>query len=310
MPPVCAVRIKPLHWAALLGLVALWGSSYLAIEIALRAWRPAEIAGLRIAAAAIVLLTAAVVGRRRFPLTVRAWGGYLAVAVIGNCIPFFLISWGQQGLESGLTGILAASTPLFTLVLAHWVLDDERMRTGQAVACVIGFIGVVVLLGTDSLAAMGGSGTRLLSQLAVLGGALCYAAATVGARFMPLAHPVVTAAAVMGLAAVVMAPASLSGAVLLSVASPVELLAIGFLGLFGTGLASIWYFYLIAETGARFTSLLNYLVPVWAVGLGRIVLGESIPLAAWLALALILTGLFLMRHSAPPARQAPPQERS
>ncbi len=303
-----AMRIKPLHWAALLGLVMLWGSSYMAIEVALRAWPPVEIAGLRIAAAAIVLLGAALVSRKRFPRGPRAWGWYLVIAVLGNCVPFFLISWGQQALESGLTGILAASTPLFTLVLAHWVLDDERMRASQAVACVLGFAGVVILLGADSLAAIGGSGARLLSQLAVLGGALCYAAATVGARFMPAAHPLVTAAAVMGLAGVLMAPAGLSGAALLPSVTPAELLAIGFLGLFGTGVASIWYFYLVAQTGARFTSLLNYLVPVWAVGLGRVALGESIPLAAWVALALILGGLFLMRNSAPPAR--PPVERS
>ena len=293
------MRVRLRHWAALLALVVLWGSSYLMIEIALRLWKPAEIAGLRITTGAGVLLIAAWFGRHSLPRDLRSWTWFLVIAVIGNAMPFFLISWGQQGVESGLAGILAATTPLFTLLLAHWLLDDERLRPGQAAAFLAGFGGVVLLLGPESLAALGGSGERLVSQLAVLAGAFCYAVATVGARFIPPSHPVVTSAGVMILATLIMGPASASGARALAAAGPDTVGAMAFLGVLGTGLASIIYFYLIAETGARFTSQLNYLVPVWAVGLGSLVLGEQIPLVAWLALGLILGGLFLMRDSAP-----------
>jgi drug/metabolite transporter (DMT)-like permease len=291
------VTIKPVHWFVLLCLAFLWGSSYLMIEIALTAWRPEQIAGLRIIMAAIVLLAVAVIGRRGFPHDRRSWAFFLIIAVIGNCLPFFLISWGQQQVESGLAGILAAGTPLFVLIMAHFVLPDERFRRGQVVAFMLGFAGIVVLMGPDSLAALGGSQGRLLAQLAILGGAVCYAAATVIARLMPPASPLVTSTGVMILATGVMTPFIVDGVATLPQASGLALLALGFLGVLGTGAASILYFYLIAQTGARFTSLLNYLVPVWAITLGAVVLGEKLPLSTWFALILILSGLILISRS-------------
>ena len=293
--------IRPRHWAALLGLVTLWGSSYLMVEVALTLWSPPQVAGLRIAAAALILLPAVFLGGRSLPRAPRAWGWYLLIALIGNAVPFFLIAWGQQYLESGLAGILAASTPLCVLLLAHYLLPDERLRPQQAMAFVMGFGGIVVLMGPDSLAALGGSGDRLWGQLAVFGGAFCYALATVAARFVPTAHPVVTSASVLMIASLMMSPWAATGVLTGLQAPPPVLGAIAFLGLLGTGVASIMYFFLIAQTGARFTSLLNYLVPVWAVSLGGAVLGETLPPSAWLALAMILVALYLMRGSAPTA---------
>jgi drug/metabolite transporter (DMT)-like permease len=291
------VTIRPLHWFALLCLVVLWGSSYLMIEVALWTWRPEQITGLRIVLAAIVLLVSIVVGRRQFPGSLRIWTYYLVIALIGNCLPFFLISWGQQQVESGLAGILAASTPLAVLILAHFFLPDERLRRSHIAPFILSFGGIVVLMGPDSLSALGGSGERLLAQLAILGGAVCYAAATVIARRMPAGSPLVTSAGVMILASGVMAPFIIDGAAILPEASAPAILTVGFLGVMGTGVASILYFYLIDRTGARFTSLLNYLVPVWAIMLGTIFLGEKLPISIWFALILILSGLIFISKS-------------
>lgn len=291
------MTIRPVHWILLFSLVALWGSSYLMIEVALRTWRPAEIAGLRIAMAAVILVLAMLARRERLPTSWRHWGLLIVIALVGNCLPFFLISWGQLQVESGLAGILAASTPLFVLVMAHFALDDERFAPRHLGAFAAGFAGIVVLLGPDSLAALGGSVERLLSQLAILAGAACYAAATVIARKLPAASPLVTSAGVMLAGSVAMSPFIRSG---LDIAVPVSwqaVVAIGFLGVLGTGVASILYFRLIADTGARFTSLLNYLVPVWAVGLGVAFLGEHLPLSSWLGFILILGGLILVSKS-------------
>lgn len=298
------MQIGPRHWAVLGVLVMLWGSSYLAVEFALSLWQPAQIVALRVLAGSVVLLLATLAGRHALPRDLRHWSWFLAIAVVGNCLPFFLISWGQQQVESGLAGILAASTPLCVMLLAHFLLDDERLSRWQVLAFLLGFAGIVVLMGPDSLAALGGSGDRLLSQLAVFGGAVCYAVATVSARFMPAAHPVVTSTGVMLLATLMMSPWGASGISLLPAAEPKVIAAIGFLGLLGTGFASILYFYLIQETGARFTSLLNYLVPVWAVTLGAWVLGERLPISSWLALAMILGALVLMRDAAPDSGRA------
>jgi drug/metabolite transporter (DMT)-like permease len=298
------VQIGFRHWAVLGVLVTLWGSSYLAVEFALAMFRPAQIVALRVLTGAVVLLIASLAGRHALPRDLRHWGWFLAIAVVGNCLPFFLISWGQQQVESGLAGILAASTPLVVMLLAHFLLDDERLSRWQVLAFLLGFAGIVVLMGPDSLAALGGSEDRLLSQLAVFGGAVCYAVATVSARFMPAAHPVVTSTGVMLLATALMGRWGFSGAALLPGADTKVIGAIGFLGLMGTGVASILYFYLIQETGARFTSLLNYLVPVWAVALGAWVLGERLPITSWLALGMILGALVLMRDSAAGPRSA------
>jgi drug/metabolite transporter (DMT)-like permease len=287
--------VTPLHWAILLVLVALWGSSYLMVAVALTVWSPAQITGLRVFSAALVLVVAMLVGGKTFPRDLRTWAYLLGIAIIGNCVPFFLISWGQQGIDTGLAGILAGSTPLVVLVLAHFLLDDEPMTRRQVGAFALGFMGIVVLMEPDSLLVPGKDAGPLLHQLAVLGGAVCYALATVAARLMPRRNPVVVSACVMLLASGIMGPYSFEAAAVFS-SAPVPgtvIAAIGFLGLLGTGVASILYFYLITETGARFTSYLNYLVPVWAIGLGAVALGESVRVSSLLALALILSGLLL-----------------
>ncbi len=291
------MSVRPEQWALLLVLVAVWGSSYLMIEIALTAWRPAEIAGLRVMTAAVVLLVAMRLRGERLPRDGRHWALLAAIALVGNCLPFALIAWGQQQVESGLAGILAASTPLFVLLMAHVALEDERLGASQVLAFGVGFAGIVVLLGPDSLAALGGSTGRLLSQVAILGAAAGYAAATVIARKLPEASAVVNSAGVMLAATIFMSPFVWAG----PATGPVSWRAagaIGFLGLLGTGMASILYFRLVAETGARFTSLLNYLVPVWAVGLGALILDEHLPLSSWLGLILVLGALILVSKSA------------
>ncbi len=290
-----ALVLKPRHWVILLLLSLLWGSSYLMIRIALEAWSPDQITGLRILLAAVVLLALALIpgGRYMMPRSLRPWAFFLAIALIGNCIPFYLISWGQQQVESGLAGILAAVTPLCVLLMAHFMLDDERITGLHLVAFLLGFAGVVVLMGPDSLAAVGGSAGRLVSQLAILAGAVCYALATVLARLMPGSHPVVTAVAVMVLAAIVVSPLTVPAAVLDVEYTPIQVAAISFLGVLCTGAASIMYFYLVNHTSARFVSLLNYLVPLWAVALGWLVFGEALTPNTLLALMLVISALVM-----------------
>ncbi len=282
------MRAAPLDWALLLSLAVLWGSSYSLVAVALRSFRPPEIAALRILAGALVLLVAMVATRTALPRTRRAWLLCAAIAVVGNCLPFFLISWGQQHLESALAGILAAVTPLCVLLMAHFILHDERLERRQIGAFLLGFLGVVVLMGPDSLAGLGGSGLRLAGQLAVFAAAACYALATVLARLMPPDPPMATSGAVLLVASGLMAPLGLPVLPALPAAPPPALAALGILGALGTGFAAILYFRLIGRAGARFASLLNYLVPLWAAALGILLLGERLSWNAWLALALIL----------------------
>jgi len=284
------------HWAMLLLLVVLWGSSYSLIEVSLAVVAPLEIAALRITAAALVLLVGVVASGRRLPTAPGLWGQMFLMALLGSVAPFFLISWGQLEVESALAGILAAITPLCVLVMAHFLLPDERLERRHAIAFLLAFGGVVVLFGGEALGGLTSSGPRLLAQLAVLLAALCYAGATVYARFLSRTDPLVTSTMVMASAALLLAPVTLGSLPALARAEALPLLALGFLGVFGTGLASIVYFQLIRSVGARFTSLLNYLVPVWAALLGTQLLGERVPPSAWLALVLILAGMLLTQR--------------
>jgi drug/metabolite transporter (DMT)-like permease len=290
------MRAPARDWAALLGLVALWGSSYVLVEIALTGLAPRQVAGLRIMTGALVLLVALLASRERVPGGRRFWPLALAIALLGNCVPFLLISWGQVRLESGLAGILAATTPLCVLVLSHFVLHDEQLERRQLLAFALAFAGVIVLMGGEALSGLGGSGGRLWAQGAVLAAAACYALATVLARLVPGRQPVATSAVVMTLAAAVMVPVTLPGLPPVGELPGPVLLAVGALGVLGTGLASVLYFRLVADAGARFVSLLNYLVPVWATVLGAFWLDERLPVSAWAALLLILVGILVTQR--------------
>lgn len=290
------MRAPARDWAALLGLVALWGSSYVLVEIALTGLAPRQVAGLRIMTGALVLLVALLASRERVPGGRRFWPLALAIALLGNCVPFLLISWGQVRLESGLAGILAATTPLCVLVLSHFVLHDEQLERRQLLAFALAFAGVIVLMGGEALSGLGGSGARLWAQGAVLAAAACYALATVLARLVPGRQPVATSAVVMTLAAAVMLPVTLPGLPPVAELPGPVLLAVGVLGVLGTGFASVLYFRLVADAGARFVSLLNYLVPVWATVLGAFWLDERLPVSAWAALLLILVGILVTQR--------------
>jgi drug/metabolite transporter (DMT)-like permease len=268
------------------------------IHAALVVWTPYGITGLRLVTGAIVLLAVVVVLRQRFPVTLTHWIWFSAMAIVGNCLPFVLVSWGQQFVATGLAGIIAAVTPLCVLVMAHWFLPDERMTIRQALGFGVGFAGAVMLVGPDALVALTDTGDAPLARLALFGASVAYAAATVMARRMPPSHPVVTSAGVILMAALIMSP-TLPGAVTSApLASPVVAAAVGFLGLFGTGLASVIYYYLVRQVSARFVSLLNYLVPVWAVGLGAVILDERLPTTSFVAFGLILVGIVVTQERA------------
>ena len=272
--PLMAPRRPLSHWLLLGALVAMWGSSFLFTKIAVEALAPSTIVAARLAIGAAVLLALMLALGRRLPRSPRAWGFFLAMAVTGNALPFFLITWGQQGIDSGVAGILMAVMPLATLLLAHYLVSGERMTALRGLGFLLGFGGIVVLVGPATLLKLEGAGGALVSQLAVLGGALCYALNTIIARHRPPDDPLVAAAGVMMLAVVVSAPA-LGPRVALPAELPlVPALAVAVLGLFSTALATIGYLKLVTLAGPTFVSMINYLIPPWAVLLGAVVLGE------------------------------------
>lgn len=299
------LRQGPAEWGLLFGLVALWGSSFMLVRVSLDAFTPVAVTAGRLLIGAGVLLLVLLATRRRVPRDARSWVFFSMMAVIGNALPFFLIAWGQARIPSGLTGILMAVMPLVVLVLAHFFVAGERLNAKRLAGFMLGFVGVVVLTGPEAVAALIGQDASLASQLAVLGAAVCYGVAAIVARRGPALNPVVTGAAVLSIAGVLVGLGLVAGIAGQGAGgaahAPVGMapgLALAALGALSTGLATVVYFSLVARAGPTFLSLINYLIPVWAVVLGALVLHERLPPRAFAALGLILAGVVVARWRA------------
>ncbi|TCS63051.1 DMT family transporter [Varunaivibrio sulfuroxidans] len=270
-------------------LAAIWSSSFAAIKIGVSDLPPSSLVAARVMIAAAVLYAYMRVRGGRLPSAVGLWGGFFLFALFGNTIPFSLISWGEQGIDSALAAILMANVPLFTLLLSHFFIDDEPMTVKKVFGVMLGFAGVLVLIGPDALTGMKGT---LSSQLAVAGGALCYAIASLIAKRLAKISPVDRSAGVMIASSVQIVPLALyfDHPWTLAPDTP-ALAAVVYLGIFPTALASILLFQVIDRRGASYLALSNYLIPAMGVMWGAVLLGETLHLRQLFALGLILVGI-------------------
>jgi drug/metabolite transporter (DMT)-like permease len=297
---------KPLDWALLLALTVLWGSAFLLTKVAVTALPPDLVVAGRLSLGALVLVPLAMLWRRgsggpRPHWGARSWAFFLAIAVFGYVLPFSLIAWGQRGIASGLAGILMAVMPLGTLGLAHFLVPGERMTRYRAGGFLLGFAGVSVLLGPESLLGLLDGQGPWLHMLAVLAGAMSYAVSAILSRLRPPDATLPSAAATVSIAAA-LTLALVLGSADPGVRSPVgahggwsQWGAVAGLGVFSTACASVVYFKLVARAGPAFVAQLNYLIPPWAVLVGMLFLGERPQPRHLIGLALILGGI-LMAH--------------
>jgi drug/metabolite transporter (DMT)-like permease len=286
---------RPLgHWLLLFALVAMWGSAFTFTGIAVRGFSPTALVTIRLAIAAVLLTGLVVVRGSRLPPTQRFWLFSLAITLAGNCVPFWLISFGQQRIDSGLAGILMGIMPLTTMVLAHFFVRGERLNATKAAGFLVGFCGLVVLIGPHAFLELRGQGTELLYELAVLCGAICYAVNTIIARHRPPADPMVAAAGVMLAGSAVMLPiGGWQASAELPAAPLTPLVAMLALSIVATAIATVVFLKLVAIAGPSFTSFINYLIPVWALLMGVVFLDEQPTATVVLGLVLILSGIAL-----------------
>jgi|KBSMisStaDraftv2_1062788.scaffolds.fasta_scaffold00748_9 drug/metabolite transporter (DMT)-like permease len=288
------------NWALLFALAAMWGSSFMFIKIGVATVAPATLVAGRLVLGAAILYAVMRARRLALPPWGARWLPISALAIIGNALPFYLISWGQQRIDSALAGILISIMPLATMVLAHFFVADERLSPFRALAFSVGFAGVAVLMGPAALSGLGGSVAKALAQAAVLAGALCYAANSVIARRVVSADFLVASTAVLIIASVVMVPLAFALDHSVNRAPSVaSIAAIVWLGVGPTALATILYFQLIAAAGPTFMAMVNYLSPVVALLAGVLLLGEQPGPSAVGGLSLILLGIMLSRRRAP-----------
>lgn len=299
-------RMGAAEWAMLVVLSVLWGGSFFFNGVAVRELPPFTIVAARVGIAALALWGVLAVLRVRAPRAPGLWAAFLGMGLLNNAVPFALFAWGQQHIASGLAAILNATTPLFTVAVAHLLTPDERLTPGKAAGVLAGIVGVAVMLGADPLA---GLGTGLLAQLACLAAALSYALAGVfGRRFKRLgAPPLAAAAGQVTASALVLLPLAVlvDRPWALPVPGPAAWGALVGIGLLSTALAYVLYFRILAAAGATNLLLVTFLIPVSAILLGALVLGERLEPKHFLGMALIGAGLALIDGRLPGALRRP-----
>ncbi len=288
---------KPLDWLGMAALVIMFGSAFMLIKISVQEYPPAVVAAGRITIAAIFLVLVSLLRCDSFAFIKGRLGLLVALAFFGNCLPFYLISWGQLTVDSSIAGILMAIMPLTTIVLAHFFVVDEKLSLNKVIGFILGFIGILVLFGQSALANFENDMDRLLAMLAILGGAVSYAINTIIAKRLPKEGFVAMSGAVLLIASVLMLPfVFLSNYDWEFSVNSIEFVSLFLLGIFPTALATIIYFAVIARVGPSFLSQINYLIPVWAVMIGVVFLNEKIGINAIIALIIILLGIAIAQR--------------
>ncbi|WGF90719.1 DMT family transporter [Marinivivus vitaminiproducens] len=279
-------------WLMLLALSGLWGGSFVFTGVAVKELPPLTIVALRVGLAALILAAALRVLRVRLPVDRQIWATFLAAGVLNNVVPFCLIVWGQTHIASGLASILNATTPFWTVLIAHALTDDEKLSGNRLAGVVIGFLGVIVMIGPATLA---GLGTDVVAQLACLAAALSYALAGVyGRRFKRLGVAPMTAATGQVVAStLLLAPIAImvDRPWTLDLPGAATIGAVAGLAALSTALAYVLYFRILASAGATNLLLVTLLIPVSAIGLGVLVLGERLGPGHLVGLAVIGVGL-------------------
>jgi drug/metabolite transporter (DMT)-like permease len=279
----------------LLGLI--WGASYLFIKLAVAEIAPAQLVAARLLIATLTLLGPMLIGGRGLPRGRTLWRDLAVMGLLSSAAPFTLISWGETNVPSGVAAVLNATTPLFAVLFAHALVPEERVTLRSGLGVLVGFAGVAVLIGPD-LASL--ATASALGELAVVGASACYAAAAVWARLRLRGEPLALATGQMIAAFIWMVPVVL----LFSRERPesvswVAILSTLELGILGTGIAYLIYYWLIARVGAVRTTLVTYIIPVAGLILGAVFLAETVQWNAIAGLLLIALGISVVQGVGP-----------
>lgn len=284
------------NWLLLLLLGLIWGGSFLGVELALTGFGPITIAAIRISIAAVVLGAISFKMGYGLPPTGtsegrKIWRHAFGMALFTNAVPFSLLSWAQINVSSGYAGITMAVVPLLVLPLSHFFIPGERLSRQKTLGFLIGFIGVIVLIGPAQILQSGGGDIENIAQITCVLASCCYAIGSIITRLAPNGPQMAFSSAALLIATVLLVPVALVIEGVPVMPNQTALFGVLYLGLFPTALATVMLVYVIKAAGPPFLSLVNYQVPVWAVIIGMVVLNESLPGQFVWALTLILIGL-------------------
>ena len=285
-----------LDWFLFILLGFLWGSSYLFIKIGVDAGlQPFTLVTLRLLIGLALLAVVVAVAREALPRERRTYGHLVVMGFFSVALPFMLITWAEQSVDSSLAAVLTAAVPLFVIPFAALILRDERITLNKVIGILIGLVGVAIVVGFDPASLVG---DELVAELALIGAAMSYAIGGVYARrnvtglrpMIPALFQVAFALVMVAIPAIV-----LEGPIRLDI-KPEALLAVIWLGLLGSGAAYLVFFRLLGHWGATRTSLVAYLLPIWGIALGALVLAEPIDVRLILGTALVIGGIALVNR--------------
>ncbi|WP_022952516.1 DMT family transporter [Leucothrix mucor] len=289
-----------LNWLMLLGLIMLWGTSFMFVSLSLESFSPVGVVAMRVSLGALVLTGFLWAKGLSFPRDLKSWSIFLLFGLLGNLLPFSFISFGQQSVTSGIAGLLMASMPLATMVLAHYLVPDESLNRYKILGFSFGILGVLIVMYPSLL---GGHNT-LFGIILILLASLSYALNSVLVRRLPRFNPVVAGAGMLITGSLIIVPIWLFRDMpWQQTYSQQAILSLIWLGIGPTGIATLLYFAVIGNAGPTFLSNINYVVPVVAYFTGALMLHEMIEWQSLAALGLIISGIAITRYM-PKSRQA------
>ena len=271
------LKMSPLAWGYLVALSVVWGGTFFFQEIAVRELPTFSIVACRVAIAALLLWAVMICAGTSLPRDPTIWAALFVLALVNNVIPFSLIVWGQREISSGLAAILNATVPLFTVLIAHFFTTDEKLTGPKIIGVIVGIVGVVVIIGEDALESIG---IAVLAQLAVLGAALAYTLGGLyGRRVQAMGlTPLSISTGQLLASTVVLVPVALlvDEPWTLPVPGMETIAAVVALASVSTAFAYILFFRILATAGATNLMLVTFLIPVSALALGNLILGEAL----------------------------------
>jgi drug/metabolite transporter (DMT)-like permease len=288
-----SVRATPFEWALFLALGFMWGSSYLFIKLAVDDFGTFTLITLRLAIGAAFLWIVVRASRTPLPRERRVYRFLLVMAVVNIVLPFSLITWAEQSVDSALAAIINATVPLFVIVIAPAFLPDEPIRVNGILGLAVGFIGVVLIVSPGLVAADGDP----LGELALLGSSLAYALGNVYARRNVVGLPPMIPAVfqvTFGLIIVAILAIVLERPWATATPDAEAWFSVIWLGILGSGMAYLAYFRLLGRWGATRTSLVAYLLPVIGIVLGFLVLQEPIGPSLLAGTVLVIAGVAIV----------------
>ncbi|WP_273509092.1 DMT family transporter [Planktotalea frisia] len=288
-----------INWLLIIFLGIIWGSAFMAMSLSLEGFGPQTVAGARLALGAIILNALGFLMGQ--PITnihkSRGWPFVIAIGAIAFAMPMLLLTWGQQHVPSAFAGVAMTTVPLIVLPLVYIFSPEEGIGPRRVIGMIIGFIGISMLVGPGAFESSD-SDLVFWGRIACIGSACGYAIGSILTRRAPKMPPIALASGTLTVAAILVVPLALVNEGLPESFPMSASLAVLYAALFPTAIGALIRVRVITTAGSLFMNITSYMVPVWSVIFGVILLREDLPAQLYTALALILVGIFITQSRA------------